>query len=480
MDASSAKEVQQSANGHQDQSQTTEQHLQNGGVSFALPQSLVPADEAGAAQTNGYNTDNNHSDSDKIKNFPNQSHTSERNNGGDGDAGCDAARAIGDILSPDSEVVTVICQPDNNKNKTEQEKDGCDGYETHSDSIETLDEEDVDDSCAVGSSGSRSVFPGFSKDFSPTQPADPDLELTLEGEDVFEGEIAAAINKTNDNDISNKTNDGRMKDSETGLLFAANRPESLSLPRPLQYFERKRSSTGSEAQQGSNQRGGLNGGHQRSRSEAMDIGYAGRRLKGDLGCGDDVMSTSLPHGTILRKGDMIEFVADDLTEKIKRSSPMSTSRADSSSIGSRRSSQRSIASTSSATSTSVTSGVSRSPSSLLTQSPDTALPAIDPGAVMELETAARRVADSVDLMMGNLRNNLHKMSAITVGCSEAYKTSVDITCDSVDSSIKSMYALMAKCEELSASMVPVYQVAAQITEIKRILDLFEGQLLEKS
>lgn len=29
-----------------------------------------------------------------------------------------------------------------------------------------------------------------------------------------------------------------------------------------------------------------------------------------------------------------------------------------------------------------------------------------------------------------------KMSAISVGCEEAYKTSVDVTCDSVDASIK--------------------------------------------
>lgn len=28
------------------------------------------------------------------------------------------------------------------------------------------------------------------------------------------------------------------------------------------------------------------------------------------------------------------------------------------------------------------------------------------------------------------------MSAISVGCEEAYKTSVDVTCDSVDASIK--------------------------------------------
>ncbi|CAG5117904.1 unnamed protein product [Candidula unifasciata] len=185
---------------------------------------------------------------------------------------------------------------------------------------------------------------------------------------------------------------------------------------------------------------------------------------------------NLPQGTITRKGDMIQFVADDLVEKIKKSSPMS--HADTSSNGSRRSSVRSIASASSSTSFATSSGVSRSPSSLCQQSPDD-IPPIDALAVIDLENHARRVADSLDLMMGNIRNSLHKMSAITIGCQDAYKRSVDITCDSVDASIKSMYALMAKCEELNSSMKPVDHLTVQIKEIKRILDLFEAQMTDK-
>ncbi|ESO87105.1 hypothetical protein LOTGIDRAFT_86499, partial [Lottia gigantea] len=149
-------------------------------------------------------------------------------------------------------------------------------------------------------------------------------------------------------------------------------------------------------------------------------------------------------GTILRKGELIEFVADDLQEKIRRSSPMSKT------------------------------GSSNSrPSSLFQQSPDD-IPPIDPSAILELENQARYIADNIDLLLGNLKTSLHKMSARGVACLSAYKDSVDYTCDSVDTSIKSMYALMAKCEELNKTVEPVYQLANQIKEIKRLLDLFES------
>ena len=52
--------------------------------------------------------------------------------------------------------------------------------------------------------------------------------------------------------------------------------------------------------------------------------------------------------------------------------------------------------------------MSQSPSSVCQQSPDD-IPPIDASAVIELENHAARVADSLDLMMGNIRNNLHKV-----------------------------------------------------------------------
>ena len=51
------------------------------------------------------------------------------------------------------------------------------------------------------------------------------------------------------------------------------------------------------------------------------------------------------------------------------------------------------------------------------------------------------------------------MSSVTGDCVHAYREGVDSTCDSVDGAIKSMYALMAKCEELSRAFKPVYQLA---------------------
>uniref|UniRef100_A0A0B6ZD17 BLOC-1-related complex subunit 6 C-terminal helix domain-containing protein n=1 Tax=Arion vulgaris TaxID=1028688 RepID=A0A0B6ZD17_9EUPU len=254
------------------------------------------------------------------------------------------------------------------------------------------------------------------------------------------------------------------------------RPESLSLSHPLQETEQGKKKSDSYSKTHTNSKNSID-----SDMKIKDTSKTGKQEKFQdqdaYHVDPDVcLSQNLPQGTITRKGDMIQFVADDLMEKIKKSSPMS--HADTASSGSRRSSVRSTASVSSSTSFATSSGVSRSPSSLFQQSPDD-IPPIDPSAVIELENHALRVADSLDLMMGNIRNNLHKMSAITIGCQDAYKRSVDITCDSVDASIKSMYTLMAKCEELSMSMKPVDQLAIQIREIKRILDLFEAQMTDK-
>lgn len=52
-----------------------------------------------------------------------------------------------------------------------------------------------------------------------------------------------------------------------------------------------------------------------------------------------------------------------------------------------------------------------------------------------------------------------QVSALTVDCLETYRDAVCKTCDAVDHNIKSMYQLMAKCEELSKSMGPIYKLA---------------------
>lgn len=71
-------------------------------------------------------------------------------------------------------------------------------------------------------------------------------------------------------------------------------PHSLSLPVPIQNSEHKKR-------------------HCSVEDSSLDA----------LSSADSDLSRSLPYGTIVQKGDMIEFIADNLVEKIKRSSSLS-------------------------------------------------------------------------------------------------------------------------------------------------------------
>ncbi|KAK2152452.1 hypothetical protein LSH36_328g02008 [Paralvinella palmiformis] len=251
------------------------------------------------------------------------------------------------------------------------------------------------------------------------------------------------------------------------------RPDSLSLPRPMPYYEKRRlmkkDSSASSLSEFS------------SRSSSMDALI------------EAAMSTPLQsQGMVTTEGDMVAFVASGLEHMIRMSSPMSRN-TDSGNLTPR--SMTSISSSASGWSTSSASGWSYSglsrlapqdkqqrslsellgSPSVLTQSPDD-VPPVDPRALMDLEMHARNVANSLDNMMSTLKKNIYKMSAITCDCIGAYKEGIDNTCDAVDGSIKSMYALMAKCEELSKRMQPLYKLQKEIQEIKRLLGLFEAQM----
>lgn len=226
--------------------------------------------------------------------------------------------------------------------------------------------------------------------------------------------------------------------------FDRTRPESLSLPKPKQLHERhkftKKQSYSSLSEYSSH-------------SGSMDALIEA--------------ATSTPlhaQGTVSVEGDMLTFVAHDINELIKKSRARSQSSS-------------SVSSTTSGWSTSVPSHAPRSPSSVYTQSPDD-VPPIDPKALLDVELHARKAAETLDVLMQTLVARLHLMSLSVHNCLDVYKEAVDKTCDAVDANIKSMYALMAKCEELGSAVRPVYQIQDQIKEIKRLLDLFESQLSE--
>ncbi|XP_034446589.1 BLOC-1-related complex subunit 6 isoform X2 [Hippoglossus hippoglossus] len=102
------------------------------------------------------------------------------------------------------------------------------------------------------------------------------------------------------------------------------------------------------------------------------------------------------------------------------------------------------------------------------------IPPIDPTVLLDLQRHTQEVAHSVEMMMRSLNGTIQNMTALSVGYIQTYRDSVDSLGESVDMSIKGMYTLMARCEELDRSMQPIHTLAAQIRDIKRTLDALEA------
>lgn len=173
--------------------------------------------------------------------------------------------------------------------------------------------------------------------------------------------------------------------------------------------------------------------------------------------GSDTSGLSELQGTLTVDGDLVTFVAEDLQEKIKMSSPVSRWTDSSSFPGSRSSTP-----------------------SLYRQALQPNIHLVDPNILTDLEGNAKKVATCVDRMLENLSGTLQSISSLTVGCMESYESSVCKTCDSVDVNIKAVYQLMAKCEELSNSMSPLYKISDDVKHLKKILDQLEHAVEHKS
>ncbi|XP_077407422.1 BLOC-1-related complex subunit 6 isoform X1 [Vanacampus margaritifer] len=154
-------------------------------------------------------------------------------------------------------------------------------------------------------------------------------------------------------------------------------------------------------------------------------------------------------GTVSHEGDITNFITKNLEQKIKMSSKPSLDCSDSDCSGPIYHSR----------------GLSRRPADI---------PPIDPTVLVDLQRHTREVAHSVEMMMRSLNGTIQNMTALSVGYIQTYRDSVDSLGESVDMSIKGMYTLMARCEELDRSMQPINILAAQIRNIKRTLDALEA------
>ncbi|XP_053174206.1 BLOC-1 related complex subunit 6 [Scomber japonicus] len=154
-------------------------------------------------------------------------------------------------------------------------------------------------------------------------------------------------------------------------------------------------------------------------------------------------------GTVSHEGDLTNFITKNLEQKIKMSSKPSLDCSDSDCSGPIYGGR----------------GLSRRPADI---------PPIDPAVLLDLERHTQEVAQSVEMMMRSLNGTIQNMTALSVGYIQTYRDSVDSLGESVDMSIKGMYTLMARCEELDRSMQPIHTLASQIRDIKRTLDALEA------
>ncbi|XP_023017769.2 BLOC-1 related complex subunit 6 [Leptinotarsa decemlineata] len=157
-------------------------------------------------------------------------------------------------------------------------------------------------------------------------------------------------------------------------------------------------------------------------------------------------------GSIHVEGNMTHFVAEDLENKIRLSSPVAKK------------------------DTPIISSNSRNctPSPLYRQLLVPQVGQLDTALINDLECEAHRMATSIDNLIENLSGILHSISSITADNVDVYKNAVAKMSDAMDSNIKSIYTMMAKAEEVTQSMKIIEGHASRIKEIKRLVDLFES------
>uniref|UniRef100_A0A8C3UW42 BLOC-1 related complex subunit 6 n=3 Tax=Catharus TaxID=9184 RepID=A0A8C3UW42_CATUS len=141
-------------------------------------------------------------------------------------------------------------------------------------------------------------------------------------------------------------------------------------------------------------------------------------------------------GTVLREGRLTQFVANNLERRIRLSgAPRGEPPAGSS---------------------------------------GSSIPAIDPGALQDVVALAGQVAAQVDELLRNVHCGLQALTALSVGCIQTYRDGVESLGEAADLSIRAMYALVARCEELDRAMQPVPALAKRIRDMKGTLERLEG------
>lgn len=92
----------------------------------------------------------------------------------------------------------------------------------------------------------------------------------------------------------------------------------------------------------------------------------------------------------------------------------------------------------------------------------------------DLERLSRELGSRVDRLLRGLGGAVQELTALSVGCIQTYRDAVDSLGEAVDMSIKGMYTLLARCEELERALQPVQGLARQVRDIRRTLEVLEA------
>ena len=101
------------------------------------------------------------------------------------------------------------------------------------------------------------------------------------------------------------------------------------------------------------------------------------------------------------------------------------------------------------------------------------IPPIDPSVLTDLEKQARQSAKSLHRTMKYLIEELADISNVSEMTIEVYDGAVQHTQQDVEKSIRLMYGMIAKCEEMDEKMQPVHHIAEKVANIKLMLDDLE-------
>jgi hypothetical protein len=90
-----------------------------------------------------------------------------------------------------------------------------------------------------------------------------------------------------------------------------------------------------------------------------------------------------------------------------------------------------------------------------------------------LERQAEATANQLALHISSLHASLHAISALSVAEMQTFKMSADNTTAAVSAAVAQMHGFLTKCQQLNQDLPPIDELAKQIKDLRRTLDLFE-------